>query len=274
MKPEHPIRLVIADVDGKLLTKDKVLTERAARAVRTLKEEGVRFALTSGRPPRGLAMLVTPLGIDTPTAAFNGGMYVNPDLSPIETLTLDPSVVVSVARSMEHHGLDVWLYRGVEWLIRRPDAPHVAREQRTVQFPPTVVPTFSGLFDGVVKVVGIGDDSDALARGLADVHEQFPGEVSAARSQPYYVDVTHPDANKGRVVRRVSQLLGIPLEQVAAIGDMPNDVPMFRAAALGIAMGHASDDVKRYASHVTTSSEDEGFALAMEKYILGERSRT
>ncbi len=251
MKREHAIRLVIADVDGTLLTRDKVLTERAIRAVRALRQDGCRFAITSGRPPRGMSMLLAPLGIDTPTAAFNGGMYVNPDLSPIETLTLAPSVVATVAEILEHHGLDTWLYRGVEWLIRRPDAPHVARERRTVRFAPTVVPSFTGFFDGVVKVVGISDDPDTLARGLADVHEQFPGGVAAARSQPYYLDVTHPDANKGRVVTHIARMLHVPVEQVAAIGDMPNDVPMFRAAALGIAMGHASDEVKRHAARVT-----------------------
>jgi Cof subfamily protein (haloacid dehalogenase superfamily) len=272
MTPVPTIKLVIADVDGTLLTRDKVLTERAVRAVRALRGTGVRFALTSGRPPRGLSMLVEPLDIDTPIAAFNGGMYVRPDLSPIETLVLAPTVVASITRSMQHHGLDVWLYRGIDWFVRRYDAPHVAREERTVRFPPTVVPAFDELFDQVVKVVGVSDNPDALSRGLAEIHEQFPGEVSAARSQPYYLDVTHPEANKGRVVQRMSELLGVPLHWVAAIGDMPNDVPMFRGAGLGIAMGHASEDVKRCATVVTTSSEDEGFARAMERFVLGQVS--
>ena len=174
---------------------------------------------------------------------------------------------------MEHRGLDVWIYRGVEWLVRRPDAPHVAREQRTVRFPPTVVPAFDDeVFDQVVKVVGVSDDPGALSRSLAAVREEFPGEVSAAPSQPYYLDVTHPDANKGKVVQRISELLGVARDRVAAIGDMPNDVPMFRGIGLGIAMGHASDEVKRCATVVTASSEDEGFALAMEQYVLGQVS--
>jgi Cof subfamily protein (haloacid dehalogenase superfamily) len=266
VKFARTIKLVIADVDGTLLTHDKA--ERAVRAVRSLREAGVRFALTSGRPPRGLAMLVEPLVIDTPTAAFNGGMYVRPDLSSIETLVVAPSVVASITRSLENLGLDVWIYRGIDWLVRRRDAPHVADEQRTVRFPPAVVSTFDGLFDQVVKVVGVSDDPEALSRGLAEVHHQFPGEVSAARSQPYYLDVTHPEANKGRVVQRMCEFLAISAESVAAIGDMPNDVPMFRGAGFSIAMGHASEEVKHSATVVTASSEDEGFARAMEQYIL------
>ena len=264
------IRLVIADVDGTLLTREKVLTARALSSARALKDAGVTLAVTSGRPPRGLSMLVEPLAIDVPMAAFNGGMYVRPDLSPLETLTIAPPTVTSLMGIMEHHALDVWVYRGADWLVRRLDAPHVAREQGTVRFPPTIVSGFDGLLDQVVKVVGVSDDYAALSRCLADVHEHFPGEISAARSQPYYLDVTHPDANKGRVVEWIARSLNVPLEHVAAIGDMPNDVPMFRLAGLGIAMGHSDDDVKRSATVVTTSSEDEGFARAMERYVLAE----
>jgi Cof subfamily protein (haloacid dehalogenase superfamily) len=272
MRVPGTIRLVIADVDGTLLTREKVLTDRAVRAVRALRESGIRLALTSGRPPRGLAMLVEPLGVVEPMAAFNGGMYVRPDLTPIETLVLAPSVVSAVEGIMEQHDLDVWLYRGVDWLVRRLDAPHVAREQRTVRFPPTVVPAFDGLRDGVVKVVGVCDAADAMLRCLTGLRQELRGAAFAARSQPYYLDVTHPDANKGMVVERLAELLAVPAHAIAAIGDMPNDVPMFERAGLGIAMGQASDAVKRCATAVTASSEDEGFALAMERYILGQRA--
>ena len=77
------LSLLLADVDGTLVTRDKVLTDRAARAVRALRGRGVRFAITSGRPPRGTAMLVGPLGLDLPIAGFNGGLFVAPDLSAI-----------------------------------------------------------------------------------------------------------------------------------------------------------------------------------------------
>ena len=95
--------------------------------------------------------------------------------------------------------------------------------------------------------------------------------VSAARSQPYYLDVTHPDANKGHVVDVLSQALSIQPELIATIGDMPNDVLMFKKSGVSIAMGNASPDVQRQAKFVTTSNEDEGFANAMEDFVLGER---
>ena len=92
--------------------------------------------------------------------------------------------------------------------------------------------------------------------------------VAAARSQPYYLDVTHPDANKGGVVLTLARMLNLKPEEIATIGDMANDVPMFEKGGLSIAMGQASDDVKKSAREVTTSCEDEGFANAIEKFIL------
>ena len=98
-------------------------------------------------------------------------------------------------------------------------------------------------------------------------------QVSAARSQPYYLDVTHPDANKGTVVRRLAGFLSIPPAEIATIGDMPNDVLLFAKSGLSIAMGNASPEVQHSAHYVTTSYEDEGFANAVERFILSEKER-
>ena len=266
------IRLVIADVDGTLVTPDKQLTKRARRAVLALRTAGIAFAITSGRPPRGMSMLVGPLGLTTPIAAFNGEMLVHPDLSTMEEQNLPASIVAPVVKALARHRLDVWVYRGVDWFIRTPTAPHVEREMHTVRFEPKVVSGFHDMHQGIVKIVGISDDLQAVARCERQVREQFGDHLSAARSQPYYLDVTHPNANKVAVVRRLSELLGVPPEQIATMGDMPNDVLMFALSGLGIAMGNASPDVQRTARRVTGSNTEEGFAEAVEKYVLTSSS--
>ena len=121
------IRLFLADVDGTLVTNDKVLTDRAIAAVAKLKEAGILFAITSGRPPRGMSMLVEPLNLTMPIAAFNGGVYVHPDMSVIEQQTIPDDVTPTVIEMLGAHGLDVWIYRGADWFIRDRKAPHVAR---------------------------------------------------------------------------------------------------------------------------------------------------
>jgi len=268
-----PIRMVIADVDGTLVTQEKVLTKRAVEAVLRLHDAGIQFSVTSGRPPRGMAMLIDPLKLTQPLAAFNGGVLIKPDLKTVvDQKFLPAGVPEKVIEAIENHGLDVWLYTDIEWFVRDPNAPHVAREQWTVKFPPTVVKTFAGLLGRVAKIVGVSDDLERVAKCEKDVQQAGGTHISAARSQPYYLDVTHPQANKGEVVLSISGLLNIPAAEIATLGDMPNDVLMFKKSGVSIAMGNASPEVQAAATYVTSTNEDEGFAKAIEKFVLNTRA--
>jgi beta-phosphoglucomutase family hydrolase/Cof subfamily protein (haloacid dehalogenase superfamily) len=264
------IRLLLADVDGTLVTRAKALTPRTLAAARRLRARGVELAITSGRPPRGMAMLVEPLAISTPIAAFNGAMIVAPDLrTTLEQRTIARSVAAEVVTTLLRSGLDVWVYRGDDWFVRDLHTPRVTHEQATVRFAPTVTADLYAVLDEAVKVVGVSDDHELVARCEAELSERIGEDVSAVRSQPYYLDVTHPDANKAMVLRDLARKLDIPTSGIAAIGDMPTDVLMFGLAGVSIAMGNASLEVKRCARYVTASNEEEGFAQAVERFVLG-----
>ncbi|WP_158746775.1 Cof-type HAD-IIB family hydrolase [Acidisphaera sp. L21] len=263
------IKLFLADVDGTLVTKDKILTERAQKAVRDLEAKGIKFALTSGRPPKGMKMLIEPLKITTPIAGFNGGLFVNADMSIIESRTLSPEAAHKTADLIAKQGLDVWLYSGDDWLIHDLNAPHREKEEHTVQFPPKVVKEYTDeQLKNAVKIVGVSDDLDKVAACEKAVREALGKSASAARSQPYYLDVTHPEANKGGVVAYLARTMKIDPGEIATIGDQPNDVLMFKPSGFSIAMGNASEAVQKEADVVTDSFDDEGFAKAVEKYLL------
>lgn len=259
---------MLADVDGTLVTGDKVLTPDAIGAVQELNEAGILFAITSGRPPRGMAMLVEPLELQTPIAAFNGGLLVDRDMSVIEQRVVPSQLVVAIHDLMRSFELDVWIYRGADWYVADLSGPHVAREAWTVKFEPKVMTSLSGLTDAVVKIVGVSDDHGAISRASAATHDQFGDHVTAAPSQPYYLDVTHPEANKGAVAKYLAARYGISTDAIATIGDMPNDVLMFAHSGLSIAMGNADPQVQRAARRVTASNDEEGFAKAVRRYVL------
>jgi Cof subfamily protein (haloacid dehalogenase superfamily) len=265
------IRLVLSDVDGTLVNKEKELTPRTIAAVHDLHDAGIHFAVTSGRPPRGMSMLVEPLALATPIAAFNGGLVVEPDLDVVEERVVRGDLVAPTIELIESFELSVWVYRGADWLVLDPDGPHVDREAHTVRFEPTVVASFEGI-DEVAKIVGVSDDYDAVAAAETLAHERLGEHVAASRSQPYYLDVTHPRANKGAVVRFLAERYDISTDEIATIGDMPNDVLMFAHSGLSIAMGNAHREVQRAARHVTTTNDEDGFAHAVERFILDERS--
>ncbi len=266
---ERKISLVLADVRGTLVNEQKVLTKRAQAAVQRLRETGIRFAITSGRPPRGMAMLLDDLRLDTSIAGFNGGVFITPQLAIIEQKALPDDIAAQAIELIRACGLDAWVYRGNDWLISKADAPHVAREAWTVQFKPTIVADVGEKLGQIAKIVGVSDDHDKVQRCEAEAQAAFGQRVTANRSQPYYVDVTHKDANKGAVVEFLSRHLEVPAAEIATIGDQPNDVLMFKRSGFSIAMGNASDQVKEQATVTTDSCNDEGFAKAMERFILG-----
>ncbi len=265
---QRRIHLLLADVDGTLVTHEKVLTEEAVAAVHSLHDAGVLFAVTSGRPPRGMSMLIDPLNLETPIAAFNGGLLVDRDMTIIEERVVPEHLVVPISDLMKSFKLSVWIYRGADWYVPDPNGPHVDREAWTVKFAPKVMKSLDGLTDRVAKIVGVSDDHQAVADASGAARDQFGDHVTAAASQPDYLDVTHPDANKGAVARFLAKRYKISAEQIATIGDMPNDCLMFAHSGLSIAMGNADTEVKRAARRVTESNENEGFAVAIERFVL------
>src|ERR1700735_1716286 len=129
-----PIALVLADVDGTLVTNDKILTDRARDAVGRLRERGILFAITSGRPPRGMKMINDALHLDTPIAGFNGGVFTQPDWTVISWRHLSGEAAAQAMEIIRKHQLVAWLYTPEEWYIPDPNGRHVAREAWTVKF--------------------------------------------------------------------------------------------------------------------------------------------
>ncbi|MHB1209181.1 MAG: Cof-type HAD-IIB family hydrolase [Acidimicrobiales bacterium] len=262
------VRLVLSDVDGTLITPDKTLTKSAIRAVHELGDAGIIFAITSARPPQGLAMFVEPLQLTTPLGALNGALVVDGAMRVLEELTIDADVTAPIIDVLRSHDLSVWVYQGADWFVLDEDGPHVQHEARGLHYAPMKRADFKGIEAGVTKLVGVSDDSEASAAAAAVLNKHFDKSVSATRSQSYFLDVTHLDANKGSVVRFLSNEYDVAPDDIVTIGDMFNDVSMFTESGFSIAMGNADDGVQKAASVVTKSNADEGFAHAVNTFIL------
>jgi len=267
--PSSTVSALISDVDGTLVTDDKRITERSRAAVAALREAGIAFTLISSRPPRGLRGLIEILGITGAVAGFNGGVLATPGLSTIEQHPLAREIARDAVDLIMAQGIDVWVFSDQDWLLRDPKGPYVARETRTVRFAPTVIADFAPFLGTVFKIVAVSEDFDRLARCDGELRSLFSGAATVARSQRYYLDVTHPLANKGTALLSLLRYLAIPPSETAVIGDGANDVAMFERAGLSIAMGNAAPEVQKQARYVTSATNNgEGFAEAVERFIL------
>jgi Cof subfamily protein (haloacid dehalogenase superfamily) len=261
------ISLVVSDVDGTLLTKDKVLTDGAKAAVRKLREAGIGFTIVSSRPTIGMGFLIGPLEITLPVGAFNGSSIVDSQLKPIEQHLIAPAVAQRSLDVLDAFGVDIWLFSNERWYTRNPDGEYVPHEKRAIRADPTIVTDFTPHLTEACKIVGASSDAALLQRCEAAMKQAVGGEATAVRSQTYYLDVTPPGHDKGTFVAAMEKRLGISSDAVATIGDMENDLPMFAKSGISFAMGNAADEIKKHATHVTDSNERDGFARAMEKVL-------
>jgi Cof subfamily protein (haloacid dehalogenase superfamily) len=267
------IALVVSDVDGTLLTKDKTLTDGAKGAVRRLHEAGIGFTITSSRPTIGMRFLIEPLQITLPVGSFNGSCIVDPQLKPIEQHLIPAPATQRALDVLSEYGADIWLFTSDLWLTRNGDGEYVPHEKRAIRADPTIVADFAPYLASACKIVGASADPALLQRCEAAMQQALGAQATAVRSQSYYLDVTPPGCNKGTFVQTMAGRLGISTDAVATIGDMQNDLAMFRTSGVSFAMGNATDDVKKVATHVTASNEDEGFASAMEMILKNNEAR-
>lgn len=261
------ISLVVSDVDGTLLPKSKILSEANRRAVAKLHAAGVGFTIVSSRPSIGMSFLIEPLAITLPFGAFNGSSILDAGLKPIEQHLIPPATAQRSIDILNQFGVDIWLFTNDQWLTRNPDGEYVGHEKRAIKHDPVIVKEFTPYLTGACKIVGASSDAPLLQHCEAAMQEAVGTQATAVRSQTYYLDVTPPGHDKGTFVAAMAKRLGISTEAIATIGDMQNDLPMFAVSGISFAMGNATDDVKKHATHVTDSNDRDGFAAAMETVL-------
>lgn len=263
-----PIRLLVSDIDGTLVRKDKSLGEPVVAAVGRLRAAGVKMSVISARPVSGMLEIARRLGIEGPIGAYNGGTIAGADGAVMSAARLAPDAAREAARRLDTPWTTLWLFADGLWRTRQLGNRHDDSERATTAQEPTVVSDFEALLSRVDKMVAVSDDEPKLAALERETARALGDRAAVARSQAYYLDVTAPQANKGVGVAAIAQAMGVPLAQTAVIGDGWNDVSMFKIAGLSIAMGNGSDAVRAAAGHVTRSNAQDGVAHAIDTIVL------
>ncbi|KNH04612.1 Hydrolase (HAD superfamily) [Candidatus Burkholderia brachyanthoides] len=263
------VELVVSDCDGTLLYTDKSLGDRAVAAVMSLHAAGVQFTVASSRPGKGMRHIVNPLKVTMPYASYNGGSLVMPGAwEVLSSHKLPRDVVQTSFETLAAKGVDAWVFIDDNWYLTHPDGTYVPLETRTVGYDGVLVRRFDDLdLDAVDKIVGSHADTALIERVEGELEKQLEGRGHAARSQTYYLDVTNIEANKGTAVRELAKRANVPLERIAVLGDMGNDMAMFEVAGVSIAMGQSVEKVRRGATLMSSSNDDDGFALALEALV-------
>ncbi|EUK18049.1 Cof-type HAD-IIB family hydrolase [Commensalibacter papalotli (ex Servin-Garciduenas et al. 2014)] len=267
-KPSNKIKLLVSDIDGTLITDDKRITPEALTAVQKLKEAGIHLCLVSSRPPQGIQMFFKDLNIVTPFAALNGGEIIGNDGSVASSMAMKTQDADEVCELLQKNDVKAWIFGGFDWVVFDRNDPFISHEKAVVGGDPEIIDHISQYKNRIVKIEGVSSNTALLDKLADQINQKYPDTVKALRSSDHYLDITHPKANKGFAAIELGKQYGIDISEIACIGDMDNDIPMLEIAGLAIAMGQSSERVYRHAHFQTKSNEDNGWAYAVENFIL------
>ncbi len=261
-------RLLVADIDGTLVTSDREITPRVLDAVRSAQHGGVRVCLATGRIWQSAEPYFRRLGADPPAILYNGGMVYDFGTGAVlrrVPLAYDHArAVLELLRDVPevqphlYVGDRVYTGRTNEYTERyqRKDSLKVEQVGDLLAFLPPEP----------MKVLIIGARPDLL-RVMARIR-QAPLPINAVFSEETFLEVLPQGNSKGAALEFVARHLEIPLAGVIAVGDNLNDLEMIRAAGLGVAMGNAPTELKAQAGYVTATNDDEGLAEVIERFVL------
>ena len=272
--PAEAIRLLVTDIDGTLVRKDKSLPEANREAIMSLAAAGVTTTLISSRPPSGMVKLAKRLRLAGPMAAFNGGTLFDTNGMIRFAHRLEAADAAAMLRLLDKPGVTRWVYADGAWFAAGLDNPHLARERLAAGLNPVIMNDFNSFDDRIDKIVGVSDDHELLAQLEEQAKSMIGARATVARSQLYYLDITHRLANKGDGIAALAQAFGVELTEVAALGDMTNDLPMFARAGLSVAMGQAPASVRAAATATATTNEKAGVAEAIVRFVGPRIPRT
>lgn len=262
-------KILISDFDGTLFRTDKTVSKENLDAINAFIARGGVFVVCTGRMTAGIHQVLKNLGYKGLFVSFNGAELVDTEKGVLYSNKIKNELLYEVTKFIEDRGLNVQAYPGdkllisgynentelymsmneVEFIVNNPIHQYV--KENGIESAKVLI------FDDVQKVDGIFDE----------LTTRFP-ELNVVRSNKKMIEITNKGVLKSECVKKLSEIYGVPVSEIIAMGDAGNDVSMIRAAGLGVAVDNASDDVKEACDVIVPSCDDDAVKYVIENYCI------
>lgn len=277
------IKAILLDIDGTLTNSRKEITPETLHALRNAQDRGIRLVIASGRPAKGLTQYGDILDMWMHHGLFvcyNGARVIDCESKEVLVdVTIDPVLVTQVLKHMKKFNVIPIVTYGEYMVVEdvyRCMVKDGDREFNVIQYESRMnnyrlmecedLVSFTNF--PVNKILTAGD-SDYLQAHWQEMREPFKDTLSCMFTSHFYYEYTSLGIDKGTALEKAMAKIGIKPEECIAFGDAENDIPMLKYAGIGVAMGNASDAVKKIADEVTLSNEQDGIAHSLYRHIEG-----
>lgn len=261
-------KLIAIDLDGTLLTDDLVIPQDTVAAIQKVVAEGIVVTIATGRMFASASLIARQLNINVPLITYQGALIK--DVNGREVMyerTVPPEVTQKLIEIALEKKIHLQVYQD-DILFSAEENEKLIAYSQAVKVPYTIEPDLKKLASkGITKLLFI-EDPDVLDQLQQELQTLYSKYAHIAKSKKNYLEVTHPEANKGSALLHLAKQLDIDPSEIIGIGDNYNDLELIDAAGLGIAMGNAVKEVKEKADYTTFTNNEEGVLHVLERFIL------
>lgn len=265
-------KMLVLDLDGTLTNSKKEITARNRETLIRAQQAGVLLVLASGRPTYGIAPLADELQMDKfggYILSYNGGEIIDWRTKEMLYANVLPNEVVPRLDECARRNEVALLTYDNEYIVtEHPDDEYVKKEAFLNKMAVRPAAEFLKEIHLPVPKCLIVADPEKLVSIEAELSVALQGQISVYRSEPYFLELVPQGIDKAQSLSVLLAKLGINREEMVAIGDGYNDLSMIKYAGMGIAMGNAQEPIKKSADYITLTNEEDGVAIAVEKFFF------
>lgn len=264
-------KLIFLDLDGTLNNDEKHITEKTFSALMDAQQRGIRIALASARPSPGLFKerdLLRLAEFGGILMSYNGGRIVDAATGNVLFETaMDIEQTRAILRRLEALPVTPILDDGIRFYVTDAQGYKVPYECMNNRMECTEVSNLADFLRFAPVKILMSVEPSVLPEIKTRIAGFLPETLTVVQTAPFYLEVIPASINKGQGVLDTCCALGIDPKDTMAFGDAENDIPMLRAAGLGVAMGNAAPAVKVAADCVTGSNNEDGIAAALDAFL-------
>jgi hypothetical protein len=270
MSTKRKFKLIAIDLDGTLIDDRLTVAPRVKEALAAAQAQGVTVTLASGRMFKAMKPFAQELNIKAPLICYQGGLVRHP-------LTEETTFHLAVPVQLAQEAVSLARELGIQINAFIDDRLHVETMTAEAEAYMRLARVEATVVDDLVeflqdnpstKLVFVNLDENKTDRLVEELTAHFEGRLGITKSHAYYTEAIHPDVSKGRALTQLAEALGVSLDEVMGIGDNLNDLSLVQTAGFGVAMGNGAPRVKAAADFVSATFEEDGVAVAIEKYVL------